>query len=124
MQENPILVHKDNGKWEMVSHKVKYAEHGITNESYTSNPDWYEKFAQIHDYFQLIEVVEMTYTDEQIERLHEVEEMTNLSDNVINNYVINGIIGEGLEIFALRKENNELKQLLADLAEVVLLGGA
>ena len=39
-------------------------------------------------------------------------------------YVMEGTIGEGLEVLELKKENEELKQLLADLTETVLLGGA
>ena len=47
-----------------------------------------------------------------------------IADTVASEYVMEGIIGDGLEILELKRENKELKQLLADLTEVVLLGGA
>ena len=47
----------------------------------------------------------------------------NIADTVASEYVIDGTIGDGLEIMELKRENEELRQLLADLTEVVLLGG-
>lgn len=124
MQENAVLVHKGKGadKWGLFSHKIKYIDHGTENEVYTSDVSWYEAFAQMHEEFQLIEVEEITYTEDQVSRFKEIEDLA-LPDSVANNYVVQGVPGEGLETLVLKKENEELRQLLADLAEVVLLGG-
>ncbi len=108
---------------ELVTHRVKFVDKNGEQEVYTSDVAWYEQFATMHSDFSLLEVTEMTYTTEQLERLEDVKNL-DLADTVLNDYVLEGIVGEGLEILALKKENEELKQLLADLTEVVLLGGA
>jgi len=124
MQENPILIYKqDNDEWGLFTHKVKYVENGIEQEVCTSDPSWYQSFEQMHDNFSIANITEIVYTPEQLARLEEIKSMP-IADTVANDYVIEGIHGDGLEMFALQKENHELKELLADLAELVLLGGA
>jgi len=108
MQENPILVQKKGNKWELSTHKVTFIDQNTeNNEVYTSDIDWYEKFAEMHSNFSLVEVSEVVYTAEQLERLEEVKEM-NLADTIINNYVIYGVAGEGLETLTLQKDNRQL----------------
>ena len=123
MQESLILVFKENGKWKLFSHKVRYIDNGTEYETCTTDVGWYETFSQIHNNFELVEIEKINYTTIQIERLSEVEN-ANLAYSIINDYVMEGTIGEGLEVLELKKENEELKQLLADLTETVLLGGA
>jgi len=123
MQENPILVHKESNEWKLFLYNVKFIDNGAEQEAYTSDLDWYQKFAQMHKNFTLVDVVEMSYTAVQLARLEEVKHIE-IADTVINDYVINGAVGEGLETLALQKENQELRSLLADLTETVLLGGA
>jgi hypothetical protein len=123
MQENPILVERQANEWRLFTHKIRFIDNGFESEIYTSDVDWYNKFAEMHSNFSVAEVIEVTYATEQLGRLEEVKNM-NLADTIINEYVINGITGEGLEVLALKKENEELKQVLADLTETVLLGGA
>ena len=124
MQENPILVcKKQDNEWGLFTHKVEYVENGTEQVAYTNDPSWYQTFEQMHSNFNVVNITEVTYTSEQLARLEEIKNMS-ITDTVANDYVIEGIHGDGLEMFALQKENNELKELLADLAELVLLGGA
>lgn len=123
MQENPILVERVNGKWELYTHRIRFVDKGNDQEVYTSDVAWYEKFATLHDDFEILDVILMQYTEKQLGRLAEIETM-DIADTVASEYVMEGIIGDGLEILELKRENKELKQLLADLTEVVLLGGA
>lgn len=122
MQKKPILLEKVNGKWKLHTHKVRFLNKNDEQESYTSNIGWYEKFATLHDDFEILDVILMQYTEKQLGRLAEIETM-DIADTVASEYVMEGIIGDGLEILELKRENKELKQLLADLTEVVLLGG-
>lgn len=122
MQEKPILVEWKNKKWNLITHKVKFIDNSTENETYTSDVDWYEKFNEMHSGFRLKEVTEVSYSQEQLERFEEVKNMV-LADSVASDYIIDGITGRGLEMIALRKENKDLRQTLADLTEVVLLGG-
>ncbi len=123
MQENPILVERVNGKWELYTHRIRFVDKGNDQEVYTSDVAWYENFSTLHEGFELTEVVPMQYTEKQLGRLAEIETM-DIADTVASEYVMEGIIGDGLEILELKRENKELKQLLADLTEVLLLGGA
>ena len=123
MQKKPILLEKVNGKWELYTHRIRFVDKGNDQEVYTSDVAWYENFSTLHEGFELTEVVPMQYTEKQLERLSEIETM-DIADTVASEYVMEGIIGDGLEILELKRENKELKQLLADLTEVVLLGGA
>lgn len=123
MQENPILVEKQANEWRLFTHKIRFIDNGAESEIYTSDVGWYNKFAEMHSNFSLVEVTDMVYTVEQLSRLAEVKSL-DIADIIINDYIINGVTGEGLEILALKKENEQLKQLLADLTETVLLGGA
>lgn len=122
MQENPILVERVNGKWELYTHRIRFVDKGNDQEAYTSDVAWYENFSTLHEGFELTEVAPMQYTEKQLERLSQIKTM-NIADTVASEYVINGTIGDGLEIMELKRENEELRQLLADLTEVVLLGG-
>ncbi|NLL89370.1 MAG: hypothetical protein GX228_10735, partial [Firmicutes bacterium] len=97
MQEKPILVEKVNGKWRLYTHRIRFADKGNEQEVYTSDVAWYEDFANIHDDFEIIEVTNVEYTLEQLERLEEIKEM-DLVDTVVNEYVVDGITGKGLEM--------------------------
>ena len=122
MQKKPILVERVNGKWELYTHRIRFVDKGNDQEVYTSDVAWYENFSTLHEGFELTEVVPMQYTEKQLERLSQIKTM-DIADTVASEYVMEGIIGDGLEILELKRENKELKQLLADLTEVVLLGG-
>ena len=123
MQENPILVcKKQDNEWGLFTHKVEYVENGIEQSAYTNDPSWYQAFEQMHENFSVTNITEIVYTLEQLARLEEIKSMP-IADTAANDYVMERIHGDGLEMFALQKENSELKGLLADLAELVLLGG-
>ena len=46
-----------------------------------------------------------------------------LADSLANDYVMNSVVCDGLELLIAKKENENLKKMLADLAEIVLMGG-
>ena len=63
MQENPILVERVNGKWELYTHRIRFVDKGNDQEVYTSDVAWYENFSTLHEGFELTEVVPMQYTE-------------------------------------------------------------
>lgn len=86
-------------------------------ERYTDNPDWYQTFAKMHG--GTCEVEEATYTQEQLNRLSDIQGLKYSPD--FDDYVINGIIPQTGE-FALRFlqiQNQQLTQKVAELEQIV-----
>lgn len=85
--------------------------------------EWWEETCEKHD--KDLEVLDAEYTREQIERYEEVKEMTDIDEYEIANYIERGrdSISPSLSLKLLEKENERLRTTLADLAEIVLLGG-
>lgn len=108
---------------ELSQTKVRFIENGVEQEKFVGpeGKQWWLNFAE--KWNTNVKFTDATYTPEQLARFEEVKE-TDLSENVLQDYTENGVVGKGLEMLVLKKENEELKQLLADLSEVVLLGGA
>jgi hypothetical protein len=110
--------------YELATSKVVYTKNGEQIEQVVGEEgqQWWLNFAEKWDHTNIIEFTDVVYTDEQLARLEEVKNL-DISDSVASEYVMEGIIGEGLEMLTLQKKNAELESLLADLTEVVLLGG-
>ena len=118
------LLYKDSEGLKLAQEKVVYTRNGTEYEQpIIEDRNWWLDFEQKWEDMKIVRFESIEYTEEQLTRFEEVKGM-DLSQNILNDYVMEGIIGEGLEILALKKENEELKQLLTDLTEVVLLGGA
>ena len=118
------MLYKDSEGLKLAQEKVVYTRNGTEYEQpIIEDRNWWLDFEQKWEDMKIVRFESIEYTEEQLTRFEEVKGM-DLSQNILNDYVMEGIIGEGLEILALKKENEELKQLLTDLTEVVLLGGA
>ena len=110
--------------YKLAEHTVIYKKNNKTIEQAVGEEgkEWWLDFAEKWSDTEIIEFTDLHYTDEQLARLDEIKIME-LSDNVLDEYVINGVAGESMGTFVLQKENENLRALLADLTEVVLLGG-
>lgn len=115
---------RDEKGLKLVKEKVLYKRNGIEYEQpVVEGRDWWLEFEKKWGDMEIIGFEDIQYTEEQLTRLEEVRDINNVSEHILNDYVMEGIIGEGLEVLALKKENEELKQVLADLTETMLLGG-
>lgn len=103
--------------------KVRFTKGGVEQEKYVGpeGKQWWLDFAE--KWGIVVEFTAATYTDDQLARFDEVKEL-DLPEGVLSDYVMEGTAGKGLEILALKKENAELKQVVADLTEEILMGGA
>ena len=118
-----VLLRDEKGL-KLVKEKVLYKRNGIEYEQpVVEGRDWWLDFEEKWNDMEIVGFEDIQYTEEQLTRLEEVRDINNVSEHILNDYVMEGIIGEGLEILALKKENEELKQVLADLTETMLLGG-
>ena len=119
------MLYKDNEGLKLSAKKVRYIQNGEEIEQFVGSEgtQWWIDFANKWEHTNIIEFVDVVYTAEQLARYEEVKAM-DINESVLQEYVENGMAGQGLEVLALKKENEELRQLLADLTETVLLGGA
>ena len=118
------MIIKKNNELKLAEKKVKYIQRGIEIEQIVGEEgiQWWNDFAEKWEHTSIIGFEDVQHTEQQVKRFEEVKNMK-ASESILQDYVVEGIIGEGLEILALKKENEELKQLMADLTETVLLGG-
>ena len=118
------MIYKQNNELKLATSKVVYTKNGEQYEQVVGEEgqQWWLDFAEKWEHTDIVEFTDVTYTDEQLARFEEIKDL-DVSDGIASEYVMEGIIGEGLEMLALQKKNAELELLLADLAEVVLLGG-
>lgn len=122
------MLYKDNVGLKLSDTKVKYIRDGEESEQFVSSEgkQWWLDFAEKWDHTKIIEFVDVEYTDEQLSRFEEIESL-DANEEILNNYVIEGVFpietDHPLRNLQLQKENEELQQRLADLTEVVLMGG-
>lgn len=86
-------------------------------DHYTDNPEWYQTFAKMHG--GTCEVEEVTYTQEQLNRLSDIQGLKHSSE--FNDYVLNGTIPQTGE-FALRFlqiQNQQLTEKVSELEQIV-----
>lgn len=96
--------------------KIKYMQHGEEVEQIIGSEglEWWNKFAEIWNHTEIIEVIDIKYTKEQTNRLEEVKDL-DASAEVLVAYAIDGTVGEGLEHLNEAKEKGNLTNLVADL---------
>ena len=132
MQEKIELYLKDNGEWALYPYIVRYTRKEEKVEQLTDDVEWFNKFADKWEDFTIDEVVELEYTQEQLDRLAEVQNIPVKHFDEISDYVINGIIRVDSDVFAkkniarLRNENAMLEGTVMELANILAMatGGA
>lgn len=125
------VLYKDEEGLKLSSLKVRYTQHGEEKEQFIGSEgmDWWISFAEKWEHTNIIEFVNVEHTEKQIARFEEIKEIK-IREDVLTSYVMDGIVGEGLEIIALKKENTDLKtenimqgQIIADLDFRLMMGG-
>lgn len=69
------MLYRKDGEWHLAPLKVKYKQHGETLEQYTNSKKWWEDFAKKWDHTKIIEFKDVTYSEEQLGRLNEIQEI-------------------------------------------------
>lgn len=110
---------KDNSEWALYPYIIRYTHKGEQVEQLTDDVEWFNKFADKWEDFTIDEVVELEYTQEQLDRLAEVQGIEAKHFNEIYDYVLNGNISVDSEVFA-KKKIQELTQSLTN-AELALV---
>lgn len=82
----------DNKRHTLAQFAVHYTDGEDGGTHYTNNLDYYRAFEKRWNSFVINEIEELTYTDEQVERLEEVAHMPEGYTEVYESYVIDGVI--------------------------------
>lgn len=113
------MVYKDNNELKLAQENITYTRN---TEQFTQEVvegrEWWTDFEAKHEDMHIVEFKTIVYTDEQLARFEEIKAM-DISEGILNDYVIENKIGEGLEMLALKKENRDLQALVAGI-----IGGA
>ncbi len=106
--------------WKLAEHTVRYTQNGEEIEQVVGEEgrEWWLDFAEKWEHTQIVEFTDLHYTAEQLTRLEEIQSIGEGYMEACSDYVLNGNISD-VEPFQVMR----LKQTLADLTEVVLLGG-
>ena len=114
-----MLIKTLNG-WRLAEHTVRYIQKSEEIEQVVGEEgkEWWLDFAEKWEHTQIIEFTDLHYTSEQLTRLEEIQGIGEGYMEACSDYVLNGNIPD-VEPF----EGRKIKQLLADLTEVVLIGG-
>lgn len=127
MQEKTKLYIKDNGEWALCPYIIRYTHKSEQVEQLTDDVSWFEKFAEKWEDFKINEVVELEYTNEQLNRLSEVQGLSAKHFDEISDYVIDGTIKIDSEIFAdknmlkLKNENEILEGTVMELVNILAM---
>lgn len=106
------MLYRDGNKWSLSPYKVKYIQNGETLEKYTNNKQWWVDFAQQWEHTQIVEFTDVIYTNEQLNRLKEIEDIADGFGDICGNYVEFGVFPfsttHKLRGLQLEKENADL----------------
>ena len=93
------MIYRENNEWKLCPKKVKYQrDDEEIVEEYTNTPIWYTNFAKMWDDFEIIEIVNVEYIQEQIERLEKVKHMSEGYKEAVVQYVKTGEFPEGMDL--------------------------
>jgi len=105
------MLYLKNGEWALCPHKVKYEQRGKVLEQYTHDKKWWIDFADKWDHTKIIEFTEITYTDEQLARLTEIQHIKEGFEYYAACYVLENKFPNELENEEERMDHHPLKSL-------------
>ena len=107
------MLYEKNNELELSDKKVIFTERGEQKEKYIGieGEQWWNDLANKHEHINIVEIVEVNYTDEQLERFEKVKDIIG-DTGELEDYIENGNINpenEKFKIIFLERENEELK---------------
>ena len=122
MQEDRELYQRENGEWALYTNLITCTTRGVQEQKYADDVAFYEAFEELHNDFTINEVQALSYSDEQIARLGEVQGLKYKDFDEIYDYVIDGKLKIDSKIFAAKiaERNRADIDYLAIMMEVEL----
>lgn len=112
------MLFRKGRQWELSPYKIKYTQHGETHSQFAHDKKWWLDFADTWEHTKIIEIVDVEYTIEQLERYVNIKHMPEDFGDIYSEYVLNGNlpsesvlhINHPLQILRLRTENLVLRE--------------
>ena len=92
------MIYRNNGQWKLCPKKVIINQNGEEKEEYTNKPGWYINFAKKWGGFEVLEITDANYTQEEINRLEKVKHMSEGHAEAVRKYVKTGEFPEGMDL--------------------------
>ena len=92
------MIYRDKNVWKLCPKKVVYSRDGETFEEYTNIPILYTNFAKKWDNFEVIEIIDAEYTQEEKNRLEKVKHMSEGHGGAVIQYIKTGEFPEGMDM--------------------------
>ena len=92
------MIYRENNEWKLCPKKVKYQRNDEEIVEHTNTPIWYTNFAKMWSDFEVIEIVDAEYTQEQINRLEKVKHMSEGHKEAVIQYIKTGEFPEGMDL--------------------------
>ena len=92
------MIYRENNEWKLCPKKVVYSRDGTTFEEYTNEPIWYTNFAKMWSDFEVIEIVDAEFKQEEKDRLEKVKHMSEGHKEAVVQYVETGEFPEGMNL--------------------------
>jgi hypothetical protein len=122
------MLYQKNNELILSDKKVTYTERGETKEKYIGleGEKWWNDIANKHEHINIVEITEVTYTNEQLARYEEVKALKSDIDE-LGKYVLDGVV-ETVKVdeiktiaeLKLKKENEELEGVISDLTQLLI----
>ena len=90
------MIHHNRGRWHFHSHIATFTRRGEQVQKYISDPERWQEMVEKHEHLSDLTVEEIQYTEEQQDRLEEVNEIRVPAghQSAVKEYVENGIFPE------------------------------
>lgn len=137
------MLYRKGNRWALCPFKVRYIQHDEEIEQYSHDKDWWLNFEERWDHTEIVEFIDVEYTDQQLDRFKDIEFMPEDFGHVYSEYVKTGTFIDDLpkdhsfDLIKMRYENElqgvELSQReineimhgiqLSDLEIRMIMGG-
>jgi len=122
------MLYEKNNELQLADKKVIYTERGETKEKYIGleGEQWWNDIANKYEHINIVEITEVTYTNEQLARYEEIKALKSDIDE-LGKYVLDGVV-ETVKVdeiktiaeLKLKKENEELEGVISDLTQLLI----
>lgn len=102
MEENKKLYQLESGEWALYPYLIACTDKGQQEQKYVDDIDYYETYEKLYDDFTIEKIEHLAYSDEQLERLAEIQEMKYKDFDEIYDYVMGGVVKDDSLIFATK----------------------
>ncbi|MFW6015057.1 MAG: hypothetical protein ACOCRK_01315 [bacterium] len=107
------MIYREKGEWKLCPKKVKYErKDGEIIEEYTNKPEWYQNFAKKWEGFEVLEINDTEFSQEEKDRLEKVKNMSEGHREAVKEYIETGEFPEGMDLSELLRTGEISKNII------------